>query len=434
MNVCSKCGVKFDDDKLTCPMCGGSPMQNPGEEDTRPFTYESYETVGGRVYTAGSRRKIPWYCRWWAIILAIILCWPVAIVLFILRLIRSRKTEDVRYFGPGGVYGEGPGGGAPNGTYTAGAYKGETKRSIASEGKTWWMVKVFIGGCLIAAGIIGATGVTEANSIGEGLTAIWLGVACVAGGAALILYGRNGFLARRRRTRYEAAINNRGNTRISFIAKEMGRDEDKVKMELQDMLNDGFLMEPELGIGAYINGEYDLLVMTRNGVPIVPVEKTMAEEIAEANERIKKQQEQNRRDSAKTVEDRFILAIEDVIAKGASDEVKSVLQGIEGSVIRIDKLIKREPAMAEHKSVVSMKSKYIPAGLELLTKYQTDSVSADSKKSIEDMFTTMAQAFANIEKQLTAHNDNDTEIDIEVLRQTLEREGLLDSDFDIKVN
>ncbi|MCF0144286.1 MAG: hypothetical protein HUJ79_04135 [Firmicutes bacterium] len=50
------------------------------------------------------------------------------------------------------------------------------------------------------------------------------------------------------------------------------------------------------------------------------------------------------------------------------------------------------------------------------------------------MFVTLAQAFANIEKQLLAHNDADTEIDIEILRQTLEREGMLDSDFDIKVN
>ena len=405
MNVCSKCGVKFADDKLACPMCGSPPLQNPTEEEKKPFIYESYESVGGRGNIDSGKSGLPWYLRWWVIVVCIFIFWPVAIVLFVLRL-------------------------------KFGSLKEGTSNINTAADRRQVMTGFKIGmGVILALMGLSAVKLLFTSTNGTDLIAALITIAVFWGLAAWVgLGGKSGVLMQKRQAKYEAVINKNGNTKISTIADKLGKNENTVLNELQKMLKKGFLQEPDKGMGAFINWEYKLLVMTRNGVPIVPVKETMAYEIAKANERIKKKQEQARRDSAKSEEDRFILAIEDTIAKGAPEAMKGVLQGIEGSIIRIDKLVKQEPEFAENKIVVNMKTKYIPSGIELLEKYQTSTISAESKKRIEDMFVTLAEAFANIEKQLLAHNDADTEIDIEILRQTLEREGMLDSDFDIKVN
>ena len=51
---------------------------------------------------------------------------------------------------------------------------------------------------------------------------------------------------------------------------------------------------------------------------------------------------------------------------------------------------------------------------------------------IKGILNTCAVAYKNIVDKVSKREDEDTLIDIEVLKQTFEREGLLGSDFDIK--
>ena len=48
------------------------------------------------------------------------------------------------------------------------------------------------------------------------------------------------------------------------------------------------------------------------------------------------------------------------------------------------------------------------------------------------MLGTCAKAFDNIEAKVYERDDIDTKVDMEVLRKTFEREGLLGSDFNIE--
>ena len=47
------------------------------------------------------------------------------------------------------------------------------------------------------------------------------------------------------------------------------------------------------------------------------------------------------------------------------------------------------------------------------------------------MFSTLASAFANLDKKLRNQDEIEMEAEMKVMKQTLARDGLLDSDFDI---
>ena len=232
--------------------------------------------------------------------------------------------------------------------------------------------------------------------------------------------------------RYEALINNRGNTRIDMIASKVGRKVDRVRMDLQKMINKGFLTERENGISAYIDGEYDLVVMTKDGKPIVPVEQTMAEDIAKQKAKEAAAADKARREAAVSPEDKFIIVLDD--AAGMTDDVDTIgyLKRMKKSMVNIKKMLADNPEDNERKSIQKMKDQYIPSTIEMIQKYLDSATSEQMKSEIKGMLSTMATAYKNMEKQLQQKDDIDTGIDIEVMRQTLARDGLLDPDFNVK--
>ncbi len=366
MKACSKCGYVFKDDRLSCPRCGGTPVDmNSGGSYAYGYSYGN----------KGMNRN---------------------------------SAFDSQQFAKKNGYQ----GGSAN--QKAGKKKGRGKS------------KLVFGIICIVCGLSCFSGISQMSTEEAGGIALEGLVLLVLGIVLTCMYISQSSWC----TKLEPLIDNRGNTRISYIASSLQMDEAKVRKKLQKLINKGFLSEPELGIGAYINGEYGLVVMTRNGQPIVPIEKTMATEFE-----AKRQREENMRESMRfdsyTVEQKFHMLVEDSEKLMKDEEVVNYLKSMDKSISNIKRLVDESPEEADNKNVQNMRSKYIPSTIELIEKYARRTTSADTRNEIKGMFSTLSKAFANIEKQLVEKDDMDTEIDIEVMRQTLAREGLLDSDFDL---
>lgn len=430
MKKCAKCGTQFSDEWLACPKCGGNPVKETIQESyhygggytSSTITKEESKSTIDRGYTASSSHNfdeyvsyfneetLPWYQRTWAIVLAFIFFWPIGVIFLLLR-----------------VFGKGP--------------SGTKKKS----GEPLTAVKVikYIGGaiCWMIA-VAGLSTVPNSYDASDFIMNLGMSALFAVLGALLILpkgsLRRGGKVSSKKWAKYEALIDNRGNTKISFIAAKMGVTEEKAATDLQKMINKGFLRDDVNGIAAYINGHYGLVVMTKDGKPIVPVEETVAKdkaakaakEEAEAQRRAE-EEAKKKRENATSIEEKTIYAIEDAVKVIEDEEVVGYLKKMERSVKTIVKLNRDEPANLERKSVKNLRSSYLPSTIELLGKYQKSTTSDETKAEIKGMFSTLATAFGNIEKQLKQHVDIDTELDIDVMRQTLEREGLLDSAFDI---
>ena len=93
---------------------------------------------------------------------------------------------------------------------------------------------------------------------------------------AILLYS----IIKRRQTKwsqYEALINWEGNTSLDYIVQSTGYDMDKVVKDLQDMIDRKFLIGPKEDLGAYIDKNNRLLVMTDYGTgqPLEPLEEAI---------------------------------------------------------------------------------------------------------------------------------------------------------------
>ena len=74
---------------------------------------------------------------------------------------------------------------------------------------------------------------------------------------------------------------------------------------------------------------------------------------------------------------------------------------------------------------------YIPSTIDLIQKYIKPDTTEEARDNIKGMFSTLASAFANLDKKLRKQDEIEMEAEMEVMKQTLARDGLLDSDFDI---
>ncbi len=332
----------------------------------------------------------PFYEKGWCIVIAFILCWPVGAVLLLMRILKDRELREAaseayeRY--------------APDGQK-----KVELKRTCKVR-KIWGWILIVIGGCIVI-------NLTDTSGFTDLVASLVTGVGILAAGIILLLSAKAQV---EKWDRYEAWINNRGNTPISFLAEKTGYPEKQVRADIQAMINSGFFRDDSLGINAYINGEYDVLIMTRNGEPIMPVRKP------------------EKREAPKDPSEKgYVEKLHDEIKRATDNELISVLCEMEGAVKRIEDKLTNEPALKDMTSVKKLYESYLPQTMELIRKYNENDVTDATKWEIKAMLTTCTQAFKNIETKLYERDDTDTKVDIEVLKKTLEREGLLDSDFDI---
>ncbi|MBQ9014517.1 MAG: hypothetical protein IJ109_00220 [Firmicutes bacterium] len=229
--------------------------------------------------------------------------------------------------------------------------------------------------------------------------------------------------------RYEAIIDNRGNTPISLIAKKMGLSEKTVYSDLQTMIHSDFFIGPNYNIEAYIDAEHDMLVMASGGQPLRPVPDVPKEEPKQeqaqpqAEEAPDAQFEKEPQAAQEELSD--LEMIRRAIAETSDDEVRGYLYGLEGSVRRIDERLQSRPELAEKMSIKRLYKYYLPQILELIRKYQAPDTPADIKKQIRDALGTSANALSNIEADLLERDQMDAEVDIEVLKNMFAQDGLL---------
>lgn len=223
--------------------------------------------------------------------------------------------------------------------------------------------------------------------------------------------------------RYEAFINNRGNTSISFLAKALGEKEEDVCATLQQMINEHFFLGPESNVEAYIDGPRNLLVMTVDGKPLEPIEETVRRmkaaepkpepALAPAPVRTASPQSQNvelLRKAIETTEDKV---------------VKASLYDLEGSVRRIEQKLASEPELAENQNIRNLQRHYLPMTMDLVKKYMEERNSPQTMELIGQALGTCADAFTSIERKLTERDDMSTEADILTLQSMFAQDGLL---------
>ena len=188
--------------------------------------------------------------------------------------------------------------------------------------------------------------------------------------------------------------------------------EKNVRIDVQSMINKGFFDKPGKGISAYINGEYDQIVMTKYGVPMQPIKKPREADNVPANS--------------------YIAKLRDEMDRTTDEELLETLRTMESSIKRIEAKIEEEPKLKDMSNIRKLKETYLPQTLDLIKKFNDGEGSDEMRWEIKAMLGTCAKAFKNIETKVYEREDIDTKVDMEVLRKTLEREGLLGSDFNIQ--
>ena len=230
--------------------------------------------------------------------------------------------------------------------------------------------------------------------------------------------------------KYDVLINQNGNTPLPMLASKMGLPLEQVRKDIQQMINEGFFRDENGNVGAYIHGEHDILVMMRNGQPKEPVEKTVKEQKAaakaEAEAAAAEAADKERR------KDEYADAIGKAAAEVSDPDVADSLRSIESSVRKINRKIERRPELKESDSVRQLREIYLPKTMELIDKLTHQDAGPEAMLEIKGILNTCAVAYKSIVDKVYKREDEDTLIDIEVLKQTFEREGLLGSDFDVK--
>ena len=170
--------------------------------------------------------------------------------------------------------------------------------------------------------------------------------------------------------------------------------------------------------------------MMRNGQPKEPVEKTVKEQKAaakaEAEAAAAEAADKERR------KDEYADAIGKAAAEVSDPDVADSLRSIESSVRKINRKIERRPELKESDSIRQLREIYLPKTMELVDKLTHQDAGPEAMLEIKGILNTCAVAYKSIVDKVYKREDEDTLIDIEVLKQTFEREGLLGSDFDVK--
>lgn len=424
--------------------CGTGSQSRPKQSATDATAFRSADES---PFDIPVKRVLSFYEQTWFIVLAFICCWPVGLALIGVRIYRNnafetsmrnrmRNTDTVRNTNAGRT-GSSPSGEAKNST-GGGAKSFETssngnsgsvqsapmpsnlpvigkKRNIGSGRMTGGIILLILG----FAGLLGSNG--------EASTMVGSAIIFLLPGIILTVQGKT---QKDDCLRFEPLIDNRGNTRLDFIASNLHMTKYDVRTRLQKLINKGFLSEPLNGIAAYINGDYELVVMTYNGAPIVPVEETMKQEIAnqQAEEKAAKR-------SAMSATERYHVTMEEILPKITDDEVANILRKIDGKIRNIDMLMGKTSgenlSAGINKNVENMRKKYIPKTIELMERYVKPTTTTEMKSQIKKMFQTLEEAFVNIEEQIVAQDEMGADIEMEILRRSLESDGVLDSDFEL---
>lgn len=303
--------------------------------------------------------------------------------------------------------------------YDASALKKIKNRRNCRTAKIW-------GWILLVMGVMSLFGDTGSFELSMFITSL---IFIVAGVMLLVTSIRKV----RKWDKYESFINNHGNTPIPFLAEKMGLPPEKVRADVQDMINRNFFIYQNGNVEAYINGKYDMLILSVNGIPLEPLNSGQSPNAAGAAAGSQSSPQQGTQQSAKT--DRpvtYAELIHTAAAKTQDESVRQALADIERSINRTGQKLREQPELGSMDSVARMKTSYIPKTMALLKKYNEGSLNAETTMKVEEVLKNCAKAFGEIENKIFERDNTETQMDVDVLKQMLEREGLLGSDFDIK--
>lgn len=327
----------------------------------------------------------------------------------------------------------------PNPAPTYGSFtrrRNEKKLNKMRLGKSAWHVAGVVSGIIF---LIAAAGSPEDPQFMMQCGILGAAILAATGISKLIKSSK----AKRIRA-YEARVNQNGNTSLDDLAAYVGKPVEKVADELQQMIVDGFFGE------AYIDMDNRLLVMTRNGVPIVPVEETVAK---------------NKKERIRKARDKGVLpeSIDDLITMTDDAEIKAKLKALGIITKQIDARAKEVPEL--EKQVSEFRDRFYPELVRLTDEYnekiadmgstgsgQKPEVSesssgapvinanpnyleeqaADIKKQLISLIDSVTEASENLLERMHEDDIMDITTDIKKLQTTLASKGLLDSDFDIK--
>ena len=303
--------------------------------------------------------------------------------------------------------------------YEASALKKIKNRRNCRTAKIW-------GWILLVMGVMSLFGDTGSFELSMFITSL---IFIVAGVLLLVTSIRKV----RKWDKYESFINNHGNTPIPFLAEKMGLPPEKVRADVQDMINRNFFIYQNGNVEAYINGKYDMLILSVNGIPLEPLNSGQSPNAAGAAAGSQSSPQQGTQQSSKT--DRpatYAELIHMAAAKTQDESVRQALAGIERSINRVGQKLREQPELGSMDSVARMKTSYIPKTMALLKKYNEGSLNAETTLKVEEVLKNCAKAFGEIENKIFERDNTETQVDVDVLTQMLEWEGLLGSDFDIK--
>lgn len=131
--------------------------------------------------------------------------------------------------------------------------------------------------------------------------------------------------------------------------------------------------------------------------------------------------------------DQYICLIQELRDQVQDDEMIKCLDGIENSVNRILAKVKKHPELEENSSVGKMRNNYIPQTTKLIELYLDETTSERAKKEISDTLKTSANVYENIDKELSDKADVKTLAEIEILKSSFSRDGIVDPELEIDI-
>lgn len=277
--------------------------------------------------------------------------------------------------------------------------------------------------CLFGFGGLFLLATVGAYDLLEGIVYLIIGLALAGSGVLLTLKTRNKV---RMWDRYDALIRWTGNTSLEFLAGKTGKTVEQVSMDIQNMINRNFLIGPEGNLSAFIDGEYELLIMTdyRTGKPLEPVDEYLkGREVRETRE--------NKAGSADTGRSGTVKVLRRAFDEIEDDEVREYVFQLAGSVGRIEKKLSANPELRSMPVIQKLESDYTPQMVKLVETYRTKDGSPDVLARVGHSLKVCAEAFENIEDKLYEKDDFETMVDLDVMEATFRKDGLLDSEFDI---
>lgn len=221
---------------------------------------------------------------------------------------------------------------------------------------------------------------------------------------------------------YDSKINHWGNTDLDVLASKLDKSYKKICVELQDMISKEFFSGPNCDIVAIIDKERHLLVMTRDGVPLVPIEEQEKNVVEDEIEKIEIMQ-------------KYVGVIKKSISYAESfgdDEIKRSLNNLENSTCRILNKIHNNPELESAQAVIKWQKNYLPKTIKLVETYMDDTISKSTLSKIKEILHTCAESFVKLDEKLSQFEDVEILADIKVLKSALARDDISELDFDIE--